>query len=340
MNPIIAIVIPTYKRPDTLERLLRSVARDIEGRTDTVVIVADNDAARSAEMIVNSISSELDMPIDYTVAPDPGVSNARNAGMARVRSRYVLFLDDDMEVVPPYLQPLLDTSKALGSALTFAPAVAALPNGSEGMEEWLAPLFSRVLTGETRLVKKTLGTGGCLVDLKGIDLPSPIFDPAMNETGGEDDAFFHHVTGQGGTIGWCADTKAWEHVPPHRATAGLCLASSFRLWSGTDAGGRRKRRQRSIRHRQMDDRRFCADPAARLTVYAVHSALRRPSRIEHLGRLAQGLGKVFWWDGLNARASTEPAPNRLQCGRGQVRVTSSRRKALRRRGLVVWGEPP
>lgn len=298
--PFVSIVIPTFKRPDTLARLLESILVDIAGRTDTVIIVADNDVAKSAEKTVRDISKAHSVDIDYTVAPEPGVSNARNAGMARVQSRYVLFLDDDMEVVPPYLDTVLKTSQALGTALTFAPAVAALPTGSEPFEPWLSPLFSRVFEGETRIVKDTLGTGGCLVDLQDISLPSPVFDPALNEVGGEDDAFFADVIAQGGTVGWCADTKAWEHVPPHRATLDY-------LWRRHFAFGQTPTRQAADRGVKgwFSIAKWTAVGALQALVhgglYGVHTLLRRPSRIEHLGRLAQGLGKIFWWDGLSPR---------------------------------------
>jgi succinoglycan biosynthesis protein ExoM len=301
MNPpLVSIVIPTFKRPDTLARLLRSIIIDIEGRTDTVIIVADNDSARSAAETVVNISKDHSIHIQYVVAPDPGVSNARNAGMSRVKSRYVLFLDDDMEVVPPYLETVLKTSKTLGTALTFAPAIAALPSGSEAFERWLSPLFSRVFEGQTRIVEDTLGTGGCLVDLEGITLPSPIFDPALNEVGGEDDAFFAEIIQQGGAVGWCADTKAWEHVPPHRATVDY-------LWRRHFAFGQTPTRQAADR----GVKGWLA--IAKWTIigvlqavfhgalYLMHSLFRRPSKIEHLGRLAQGLGKIFWWDGLSPR---------------------------------------
>lgn len=298
--PLISIVIPTFKRPDTLARLLNSIMIDIAGRDDTVIIVADNDAARSAEQTVQDLSKSHGVPIDYTVAPDPGVSNARNAGMARVQSRYVLFLDDDMEVVPPYLDRVLATSQSLGTALTFAPAVAALPSGSESFARWLSPLFSRVFDGPTRIVEETLGTGGCLVDLRGVTLPSPVFDPALNEVGGEDDAFFAQVIAQGGTVGWCADTTAWEHVPEHRATLDY-------LWRRHFAFGQTPTRQAADRGAKgwLSIVKWTIIGALQTlvhgTLYGLHTLLRRPSRIEHLGRLAQGLGKIFWWDGLSPR---------------------------------------
>ncbi|MGB6229755.1 MAG: glycosyltransferase, partial [Litorimonas sp.] len=206
----ITIVIPTFRRPADLDRLLDSIAADIGDRTDVAIVVADNDAVGSARTVVQRFADRAEQAVEYRIAPEPGVSNARNKGMESVESRYVLFLDDDMEVVPPYLDPLLDASRRLGTGLTFAPAVARLPDGAESVAEWLIPLFSRVLPGDTRIVSETLGTGGCLVDLQGLSLSSPVFDPELNEVGGEDDAFFAALIAQGARVGWCAEATAWE----------------------------------------------------------------------------------------------------------------------------------
>ena len=293
----ISIVIPTFRRPDDLARLLASIHADIGTREDVAIIVADNDAAGSAREAVERFEAETGRAVDYAVAPEPGVSNARNNAMARVNSRFVLFLDDDMEVVPPYLDTLLATAGRLGTTITFGASVAALPEASQAWAPWLAPLFSRVFDGQSRVVEDTLGTGGCLVDLQGIALPSPVFDPALNEVGGEDDAFFAHIVDQGGTVGWCAEAHAWEHVPPHRATPSY-------LWKRHFAFGQTPSREAADRS-PIGVVAWMAVGAAQAALHAplylAKRLLGRPSHIGHLGRLAQGVGKVFWWDGLSPR---------------------------------------
>ena len=294
---MISIVIPTYKRPQDLARLLASIYADIGLREDVTIVVADNDARGSAYAAIEAFAARTGRTVDYAIEPDPGVSNARNNAMARVDSRYVLFLDDDMEVVPPYLDPLMETARALGTAITFAPAVASLPDGVERWSPWLSPLFSREFDGETRVVTDTLGTGGCLVDLQGLTLPSPVFDPALNEVGGEDDAFFNHIIALGGTVGWCAEAKAWEHVPPHRATPRY-------LWSRHFAFGQTPTRE-AADHAVLGVVKWMGvglvQTAVHAPLYAMHRLLGRPSAIGHLGRLAQGVGKIFWWDSLSPR---------------------------------------
>ncbi|WP_298917381.1 glycosyltransferase family 2 protein [uncultured Algimonas sp.] len=300
MIPGLSIVIPTYKRPQGLAVLLDSIVSDVEGRSDIAVIVADNDRERSAEAIVERIAATAALHFEYTVAPEPGVSNARNAAMDLVRSPCVLFLDDDMEVMPGFVDAMLATSQALGASLTFAPIRAVLPQDANRLADWLAPLFSRQIDGESRLIEQVQGTGGCLFDMRGLTLPYPVFDPALNETGGEDDALFAAILRQGGRAAWCAEAQAMEHVPTHRTTLKY-------LWTRHFAYGQTPSRLAA-------GKGLFGAPAVMkwMAVGSVQSFVHgvawlclrlagRPSHVGQLGRLAQGIGKVFWWDGLSPR---------------------------------------
>ncbi len=299
-DPLLTILIPTFKRPKDLERLLLSVARDIEHRDDTVIVVADNDVARSAEETVRRMAEAHGLDIDYTVAPDPGVSNARNAGMARVRSRFVFFLDDDMSVLPGCTDTIMKTAEELGSTITFCTVQAALPEGMEPLTPWVGPLFSRECQGETRLIPGALGTGGCLLDLQGITLPSPVFDPAFNEVGGEDDAFFAAILKQGAKSGWCFEANALEHVPPHRATPRYMWRRHF-AFGQTPARDAADRGLKGV----PGVAKWMAVGGVQALVHGTACALLRltgrPAYMGQWGRLAQGVGKMLWWDGLSPK---------------------------------------
>lgn len=294
---MISIVIPTFRRPADLARLLASIHADIGARGDVTVVVADNDAGGSARPVVERFTRETGRPVDYAVESEPGVSNARNNAMARVDTRFVLFLDDDMEVAAPFLQPMLDTAARLGTAVTFAPTRAVLPEGSQHLAEWLAPLFSREREGPSGEIDAAYGTGGCLIDLDGLALPSPVFDPALNEVGGEDDALFAALAAQGVRFGWCADVVALEHVPPHRAT-------SRYLWRRHFAFGQTPTREAADRGVAGVIKWMgvgAVQAAMHAPLFVLKRLARRPSSVAHLGRLAQGVGKVFWWDSLSPR---------------------------------------
>jgi GT2 family glycosyltransferase len=95
-DPAFSVVIPTYRRRDSLRRVLTAL-RDVEWPADRleVLVVSDGGDDGSVEM-----ARELPMPFPTRVLEqaNQGPAGARNLGVAHARRPFVLFLDDD--VVP------------------------------------------------------------------------------------------------------------------------------------------------------------------------------------------------------------------------------------------------
>jgi glycosyltransferase involved in cell wall biosynthesis len=101
----VSVVIPTYKRSNTILRAVRSVLdqthRDLE-----IVVVDDNGAGTAEQLHTRSALGELidDGHVTYIVQPVNGGANAaRNAGVRQSSGKYVAFLDDDDEWMPQKL---------------------------------------------------------------------------------------------------------------------------------------------------------------------------------------------------------------------------------------------
>lgn len=93
------LIIPTIGR-DSLDRLLRSIAQDLDGpdpgpRPGTVVIVDDRRDAAGAVTV-----PAFDMRIDVVRCGGRGPAAARNRGWRRTAAPWVCFLDDDVVVRP------------------------------------------------------------------------------------------------------------------------------------------------------------------------------------------------------------------------------------------------
>lgn len=105
--PAFSVVIPTYQRRTSLERVLTALARQ-EWPADAleVLVVSDGGDDGSVEM-----ARTLSLPFDTRVLEqaNQGPAAARNLGVANARHPFVLFLDDD--VVP---DPLLVAEHARG----------------------------------------------------------------------------------------------------------------------------------------------------------------------------------------------------------------------------------
>ena len=124
----LSIIIPTYKRPDSLARALASVEKEKVTGLNIEIIIADNDPKASAKSFMEQKIKESSANIIYIHVPEPGVSNARNSALDTARGRYILFLDDDMEAAPPWAQSMVDAAEKFDAALVFGPVNAVMPD--------------------------------------------------------------------------------------------------------------------------------------------------------------------------------------------------------------------
>jgi glycosyltransferase involved in cell wall biosynthesis len=95
--PAVSVVLPTYRRPDLLERAMASVLAQTFGDWELLVI-DDNglgtEAQRATEAFLRRFAAEprvVYVPHEVNL----GACAARNNGIQAARGRYVAFLDDD-----------------------------------------------------------------------------------------------------------------------------------------------------------------------------------------------------------------------------------------------------
>ena len=106
-----SIVIPSYRRPELLARALRSCSGSDGIDFPFEIVVVDNDPAGSAEPVVAAIAAAASAPIRYVNEKRPGISHARNTGVAAAAGRYLVFLDDDEEPAPDWLAAFVATMR-------------------------------------------------------------------------------------------------------------------------------------------------------------------------------------------------------------------------------------
>ena len=95
MTPRASIVVPTYNRGASLERLVRQVAAQTVAREIELVIVDDGSREDPTPRL-----RALDVPFPLVAVrqKNAGAAAARHHGVLRARAPIVLFLDDDMQV--------------------------------------------------------------------------------------------------------------------------------------------------------------------------------------------------------------------------------------------------
>jgi glucosyl-dolichyl phosphate glucuronosyltransferase len=97
--PLLSVVVCTHDRPHDLERCLRALAR-LQDPVD--VIVVDSGPAVPADDVVRRALPSA----RYLHEPEPGLSRARNRGVAEAASDLVAFLDDDTAPAPDWARAI------------------------------------------------------------------------------------------------------------------------------------------------------------------------------------------------------------------------------------------
>jgi len=290
MTPI-AVLVPTFWRPDSLERALRSLFR--QTRTPDEVIVSDNDPAGSARARVEALQAEAPCPLIYIHAPSPGVSNARNAGFAAATAPRIAQLDDDESAPAHWLEALEAVHEASDAGITFGPVHARADGAGPVLSAWLTRLYSRAPDHAEGLIAKPYGCGNSLIDRERCALPEPVFDAAANETGGEDDILFTALASAGVHFAWAPGAQVIEHVETSRATFGHAARRSFAYGQGPS--------QTALKSRRFD---ALAAWVAVGAAQAVAFTLALPFALiagpvpaaACLDRLVQGAGKMVFFD--------------------------------------------
>lgn len=101
-EPAVSVVIPTHQRREALRVVLESLSRQsVEPGSYEVVVAVDASTDGTAEMI-----DGLDVPYDLRrVSPSGrGRASACNAAVAAARGDVTIVLDDDMRVVPEFVE--------------------------------------------------------------------------------------------------------------------------------------------------------------------------------------------------------------------------------------------
>ena len=296
----VSIIIPTYKRPHGIATALPSVEKQTAKGRPVEIIVADNDPAASAKEYVEGFIKKSKATIHYVHVPEPGVSNARNGAVAVARGRFIVFLDDDMEALEGWLQPLIDTAERFGAGIVFGPANATVPNPDDPVQNYMIPIYSRVRDMEDGLLDQGIATGNCLLDRTRCDFPTPMFDPALNQSGGEDDVLFEHLSKGGTKMAYCNAAKTWEHVPASRATLNYIWQRNF-SWGQTPTHD-------AAQHGIMGWPKVIMWMGIGFIQAILNGALfgmlrifGHPAYVKFFAKFAQGVGKIFWSDRLSPK---------------------------------------
>lgn len=308
--PLVTVAVITHRRPQSLARLLASLAAQELGPDGprVQVVVVDNDATQGAREVVAEAAARGPWPVRYVMEPEPGIPFARQRSVDEsAGSDAVVFVDDDEWCPPHWLRTLVGTWRAGGADVVTGPVHGVLPPGAPAWNHHADVHSSRGRHPTGRRLDKAY-TNNTLVSSAVLDRVTPAFDPAFRYTGSSDLHFFLRVHRAGFVIVWCEEAEVSEHVDASRTTLRWLVRRAFRSGAGDTVS-------RRLIH-----------PGPRSVVLALVLAtgrvgsglllglrgvlLRRPAdRVKGLRRVCSGAGTAAGLVGLRYE---EYRPDRLQ----------------------------
>ncbi|MBV9061523.1 MAG: glycosyltransferase [Alphaproteobacteria bacterium] len=229
--PEVIVAIPSFRRPQGLERLLRALEQ-LHTDAPVSVLVADNDADRlEARRLCERLQKQYRWPLTCIVAQERGIAQARNALVEHIlthsHAEFVAMLDDDEWPETGWLDAFLHVQRVTGADALHGAVVHAFENRPgrwAGDCHGFAPMRRR--SGPIAAIE---GTSNVLISRACFEaLSKPCFDPAFALTGGEDRDFFERLRRQGRRFAWADDAIVHAWVPSSRARPWWALQRAYR----------------------------------------------------------------------------------------------------------------
>jgi succinoglycan biosynthesis protein ExoM len=227
-SPRVVVCIPTFRRPEKLAGLLRSLAQQ---RVDFSykILVADNCPEHpGVELAIRDAGNP---PVDWFFVHEPGVSVVRNELVRTTLTRYpdatwAAFVDDDQIVAgDDWLACLVAAAQRYETEIVGGPVVNVLP---EKPSVWgLASFMGQPGRRQTGIVATLEGAANMLIATSFLRrLSRQPFDPEFGCSGGEDYEFFCLAKRSGARFAWDNAAIITEAIEPKRASF-RCLASRY-----------------------------------------------------------------------------------------------------------------
>lgn len=101
MKPL-SVVVCTRNRAEGLQRCLNAIRQADFAATNAELVLVNNASTDSTQSLLEAFAASESFPVTVIQEPKPGLSNARNAGLAATTGEVVSFTDDDCYVEKDY----------------------------------------------------------------------------------------------------------------------------------------------------------------------------------------------------------------------------------------------
>jgi glycosyltransferase involved in cell wall biosynthesis len=111
-DPLISVVVTTYKRADILRRTLDHLSRQDLEPAKFEVIVSDDGSPDDTARVVKEFATLVPFAVRYLQLPNVSPGHAENRGMEAARAPIVLLMADDICMTPPAVRKHLEFHEA------------------------------------------------------------------------------------------------------------------------------------------------------------------------------------------------------------------------------------
>lgn len=241
-KPRLAILIPTFRRPDSLASLLQLIDESVRLNRSMLidewqlkVFVVDNDASgREGSQRAAELAESLVVELEIIEEPRTGVSHVRNRLVHEALAwepLYLLMIDDDEWPTRDWILQMLLTAEHYSADIVSGPV---RPDYEIDPPDWIADnrLFDDAprLTGEFPDVQRTGNTllrSACLADQSRF-ADEEWFSVALGRIGGEDSHLIEGLVKAGARHVWCEEAVVHERIPEHRLSLEYLSDRAFR----------------------------------------------------------------------------------------------------------------
>lgn len=131
-----SVIIPTYNRAELLRKALESVQalRMPPGWTGEILVI-DNNSTDSTPLIARESARPGPLPVRHIIEANQGLNHARNRGLHEADFEHLIYLDDDMQVDPGWLQSYVHAQSELTPDAVVGPVE---PMFEETPPDWLS----------------------------------------------------------------------------------------------------------------------------------------------------------------------------------------------------------
>ena len=225
----VCIAVPTFQRPELLERVLLGIAGlAVPDGIEVHALVLDNNPLPSAHESVEKLRPDFPFELSVAHVAEPGLSSVRNFGLRRARQGFdfLAMIDDDELPHPAWLSELLRVQAETGADAVVGPVPRIVPPDAP---RWLREggFFDLPVYPDRALIRDGY-SGNCLLSVASIASLGVAFDSAFNFAGGEDLLFFRQLLARGGKLAYARYAVAEEFVGAERLSASYILKLNFR----------------------------------------------------------------------------------------------------------------